>query len=407
MIILRKKYLEYIQRFYDSNLIKVLTGIRYAGKSTLLKQIQQELLTKYNISKDHIIAINFEETKYANLKSFIEVEDYILSFIKDDNKYYIFLDEIQHIDEFERMLASLKASKNVSIFITGSNSKLLSGSLATLLVGRCKEFKIMPFSYLEFIQYYKENNLEMPIEPLTNYIKYGGMPQRIDYVIEEDIKNYLLSIYENIIEKDICNQKNNINKELFNTISRYIITNATKEFSASSIVKYYNKNNSNKIYEKQIYRYLEKMEEACLISRVRRYDIATKRTLQKIEKHYLIDNGFLFACSDTNQIFLAHGLENIIYNELILRGYDVRIGKTYKGEIDFVAMKFGKKCFIQVCYSLADENVVKREFSAYDSVRDNSPKFVMSMDRLDFSHNQITHINIEEWLLNKVDIFLI
>lgn len=149
------------------------------------------------------------------------------------------------------------------------------------------------------------------------------------------------------------------------------------------------------------------MEEACLISRVRRYDIATKRTLQKIEKHYLIDNGFLFACSDTNQIFLAHGLENIIYNELILRGYDVRIGKTYKGEIDFVAMKFGKKCFIQVCYSLADENVVKREFSAYDSVRDNSPKFVMSMDRLDFSHNQITHINIEEWLLNKVDIFLI
>lgn len=407
MIILRKKYLEYIQRFYDSNLIKVLTGIRRAGKSILLKQIQQELLTKYNISKDHIIAINFEETKYANLKSFIEVEDYILSFIKDDNKYYIFLDEIQHIDEFERMLASLKASKNVSIFITGSNSKLLSGSLATLLVGRCKEFKIMPFSYLEFIQYYKENNLEMPIEPLTNYIKYGGMPQRIDYVIEEDIKNYLLSIYEGIIEKDICNQKNNIDKELFNTISRYIITNATKEFSASSIVKYYNKNNSDKIYEKQIYRYLEKMEEACLISRVRRYDIATKRTLQKIEKHYLIDNGFLFACSDTNQIFLAHGLENIIYNELILRGYDVRIGKTYKGEIDFVAMKFGKKCFIQVCYSLADENVVKREFSAYDSVRDNSPKFVMSMDRLDFSHNQITHINIEEWLLNKVDIFLI
>ena len=207
MIILRKKYLEYIQKFYDSNLIKVLTGIRYAGKSTLLKQIQQELLTKYNISKDHIIAINFEETKYANLKSFIEVEDYILSFIKDDNKYYIFLDEIQHIDEFERMLASLKASKNVSIFITGSNSKLLSGSLATLLVGRCKEFKIMPFSYLEFIQYYKENNLEMPIEPLTNYIKYGGMPQRIEYVIEEDIKNYLLSIYEGIMEKDICNQK--------------------------------------------------------------------------------------------------------------------------------------------------------------------------------------------------------
>ncbi len=327
--------------------------------------------------------------------------------IKDTNKYYIFLDKIQHVDQFKKTLASLKATQNVSIFITGSNSKLLSDSLATLLVGRFKEFKIMPFTYGEFIQYHRENNIEIPGDSLNNYIKYGGMPQRIDYQFEEDIKNYLQSIYNGIIEKDICNDKNHIDKEIFFNISRYIIINATKEFLASSIVKYYNKNNSDKIHEKQIYRYLDKMEEACLISRVRRYDIPTKRTLQKIEKHYLVDNGFLFACSDTNQIFLAHGLENIIYNELITRGYDVRIGKTYKDEIDFVAMKFGKKCFIQVAYSLADENVVKREFSAYDSVRDNSPKFVMSMDKLDFSYNHITHINIEDWLLNKVDIFLI
>lgn len=407
MIIIRNQYIEHIRRFYESNLIKVLTGIRRAGKSILLKQIQQELQTTNKIPADHIIYINFEESKYTKLNTFLEVEEYILSLIKDTNKYYIFLDEIQHIDQFERMLASLKAAQNVSIFITGSNSKLLSGSLATLLVGRCKEFKIMPFTYGEFIQYHRENNIEIPEDSLNNYIKYGGMPQRIDYQFEEDIKNYLQSIYNGIIEKDICNDKNHIDKEIFFNISRYIITNATKEFSASSIVKYYNKNNSDKIHEKQIYRYLDKMEEACLISRVRRYDIPTKRTLQKIEKHYLVDNGFLFACSDTNQIFLAHGLENIIYNELITRGYDVRIGKTYKGEIDFVAMKFGKKCFIQVAYSLADENVVKREFSAYDSVRDNSPKFVMSMDKLDFSHNQITHINIEDWLLNKVDIFLI
>lgn len=406
MLIKRTQYLENIRRFYESNLIKVLTGIRRCGKSVLLSQIKDELVSECGISKDHIISINFEDVKFSKIKGYVKLNDYILKQITDDNKYYIFLDEIQHVNQFEKTLASLKATQNVSIFVTGSNSKLLSGRLASLLVGRCKEFKIMPFTYNEFLNYYKENGLMLPEKPLQNYIRFGGMPQRMDYESEEDIKEYLKSIYYGIIDKDICNTKAKINKETFITLSKYIISNVTKGFSVTSIVDYYNQNNSGKIYNENVYRYLEKLEKACLISRVKRYDVATKRTLKHVEKQFVVDNGFMLACNDSNKIFIAHALENLVYNELLYRGYDVKIGKTYKGEIDFVAMKDGKKCFIQVAYLLSSDDVIEREFGAYDSVRDPSPKYVFSLDEYDMSKDGIIHFNIEEWLLNKVDVTL-
>lgn len=406
MLIKRTQYLENIRRFYESNLIKVLTGIRRCGKSVLLSQIKDELVSEHGISKDHIISINFEDVKFSKIKGYVKLNDYVLKQITDDDKYYIFLDEIQHVNQFEKTLASLKATQNVSIFVTGSNSKLLSGRLASLLVGRCKEFKIMPFTYNEFLNYYKENGLMLPEKPLQNYIRFGGMPQRMDYESEEDIKEYLKSIYYGIIDKDICNTKAKINKETFITLSKYIISNVTKEFSVTSIVDYYNQNNSDKIYNENVYRYLEKLEKACLISRVKRYDVATKRTLKHVEKQFVVDNGFMLACNDSNKIFIAHALENLVYNELLYRGYDVKIGKTYKGEIDFVAMKDGKKCFIQVAYLLSSDDVIEREFGAYDSVRDPSPKYVLSLDEYDMSKDGIIHFNIEEWLLNKVDVTL-
>lgn len=406
MLIKRTQYLENIRRFYESNLIKVLTGIRRCGKSVLLSQIKDELVSEHGISKDHIISINFEDVKFSKIKGYVKLNDYVLKQITDDDKYYIFLDEIQHVNQFEKTLASLKATQNVSIFVTGSNSKLLSGRLASLLVGRCKEFKIMPFTYNEFLNYYKENGLMLPEKPLQNYIRFGGMPQRMDYESEEDIKEYLKSIYYGIIDKDICNTKAKINKETFITLSKYIISNVTKEFSVTSIVDYYNQNNSDKIYNENVYRYLEKLEKACLISRVKRYDVATKRTLKHVEKQFVVDNGFMLACNDSNKIVIAHALENLVYNELLYRGYDVKIGKTYKGEIDFVAMKDGKKCFIQVAYLLSSDDVIEREFGAYDSVRDPSPKYVLSLDEYDMSKDGIIHFNIEEWLLNKVDVTL-
>ena len=406
MFIKRTKYLDLIRRFYDSSLIKVLTGIRRCGKSVLLSQIKEEIKETYNIDEDHIISINFEDVSFTNLKNYIKLNNFIIKKIKDKNKYYIFLDEIQNVRNFEKTLASLKATQNVSIFVTGSNSKLLSGRLSSLLVGRCKEFKILPFSYTEFLQYYKENNLPLPLQPLNNYIRLGGMPQRFDYDNEDDIKDYLISLFNGIIDKDICNSRSNINKENFTTLAKYIISNATKEFSATSISDYFNKMNNGNITRENIYRYLEKLEQACLISRVKRYDIASKRTLRLIEKHFVIDNGFFLACSQSNNILISHALENLIYNELIYRGYEIKIGKTYKGEIDFVVTKNNTKCFIQVAYLLSDESIIKREFSAFSSIKDSAPKYVFSLDQFDMSQDGIKHINIEDFLLNKIDIVL-
>ena len=406
MLIKRTKYLDLIRRFYDSSLIKVLTGIRRCGKSVLLSQIKEEIKEAYNIDEDHIISINFEDVSFTNLRNYIKLNNFIIKKIKDKNKYYIFLDEIQNVRNFEKTLASLKATQNVSIFVTGSNSKLLSGRLSSLLVGRCKEFKILPFSYTEFLEYYKENNLPLPLQPLNNYIRLGGMPQRFDYDNEDDIKDYLISLFNGIIDKDICNSRSNINKENFTTLAKYIISNATKEFSAASISDYFNKMNNGNITRENIYRYLEKLEQACLISRVKRFDIASKRTLKLIEKHFVIDNGFFLACSQSNNILISHALENLIYNELIYRGYEIKIGKTYKGEIDFVVTKNNTKCFIQVAYLLSDESIIKREFSAFSSIKDSAPKYVFSLDQFDMSQNGIKHINIEDFLLNKVDIVL-
>lgn len=406
MFIKRTKYLDLIRRFYDSSLIKVLTGIRRCGKSVLLSQIKEEIKETYNIDEDHIISINFEDVSFTNLRNYIKLNNFIIKKIKDKNKYYIFLDEIQNVRNFEKTLASLKATQNVSIFVTGSNSKLLSGRLSSLLVGRCKEFKILPFSYTEFLQYYKENNLPLPLQPLNNYIRLGGMPQRFDYDNEDDVKDYLISLFNGIIDKDICNSRSNINKENFTTLAKYIISNATKEFSATSISDYFNKMNNGNITRENIYRYLEKLEQACLISRVKRFDIASKRTLRLIEKHFVIDNGFFLACSQSNNILISHALENLIYNELIYRGYEIKIGKTYKGEIDFVVTKNNTKCFIQVAYLLSDESIIKREFSAFSSIKDSAPKYVFSLDQFDMSQDGIKHINIEDFLLNKIDIVL-
>lgn len=406
MEIQRTAYLDKIRKYYDSNLIKVLTGVRRCGKSILLEQIKNEIISSGVSDEGHIIAINFEDVAYAKITNYLKLNAYILKRIKDKKKYYIFLDEIQHVKQFEKVLSSLKATQNVSIFVTGSNSKLLSGRLASLLVGRCKEFKIFPFSYAEYLNYHTYNNLPLPEDSIQDFIRYGGMPQRLDYDNENDIKDYLSSLLNGIIDKDICNPKSKVDKESFKVVAKYILNNIGKQFSVTNILESYNRQNDNKLYRETIYRYLQKMESACLINRVDRYDIASKRNLKSIEKQYAIDPGFVLCVSNSNQIPVTHILENIVYNELIYRGYIVLTGKTYKGEIDFVAMKDGKKCFIQVAYLLSSEEVIDREFEAFNSVRDSAPKYVFSLDSFDMSRNSITHLNIKKWLEQKVDIVL-
>lgn len=403
----RELYLSQIRKYYELDLIKVLTGVRRSGKSIILKQIIEELKAKTD--DEHIIYMNFEDFEFEEIDTAKKLHEFIKSKITDSEKYYIFFDEIQHVKEFEKVLASFRATLNCSLFVTGSNSKLLSGELATLLVGRTVEFKIMPFSYSEVIQLYSENKKEIPQDFIYDYIKWGGLPQRFDFTEEKDIKNYIESVFKGIVEKDIYKRDSDIEKYKFNTISGYVLSNAGKEFSAQNIVNYYNNQNEankNTFEKKTIYNYLEKLEKAYLISRVKRFNIVGKEILKTIEKQYAIDTGFRTINTNLVNYEDTFFLENIIYNELILRGYSVYTGKTYKGEIDFVAIDGKKKCFIQVSYLMPTEEIIRREFDAFKPIKDASPKYVLSFDKIDLSHDGIIHLNIEDFLLHKKDLLL-
>ncbi|MCI5606116.1 MAG: ATP-binding protein [Treponema sp.] len=407
MKIKRDFYLNKIRPYYELDLIKVLTGVRRSGKSILLSQIRDEFIAS-GTDLNHIIEINFEDLSFESIKNYKQLNNYILKKIKDDEKYYIFLDEIQHVKNFEKVLSSLRATQKCSIFITGSNSKLLSGKMASLLVGRCIEFRILPFSFKEAFDYLtlleKKPN---PDSLIIDYVSWGGFPLRFSFENENDVKNYLEQTYNGIIDKDIVTEKSKINREKFLKFSSYIMANAGKDFSGKNITNYFKNENNEDFEKKMIYRYLDKMEKACLISRVKRFNIVGKKSLTYIEKQYAVDSGFRMINTNLVNFEDTFFLENVIYNELILRGYEVFTGKTYKSEIDFVAIDGKKKCFIQVAYYLQGKETIEREFGAFNAISDSSPKYVLSLDRFDYSRDGIGHLNIVDFLLGKKDIALI
>lgn len=400
----RETYLEQIRPYYESDIIKVITGVRRAGKSILLDTIKEELIEQ-GVPQDHIIYINFENLDYDYIVDAADLNKEIKSRISDENKYYIFLDEIQHIENFEKALASFRATLNVSLFVTGSNSTLLAGELATLLTGRTVEFEILPFSFYEMKQYYELNGKGFNDDLFLDYLKWGGFPLRFDYADEAAVHKYLLNLYESIVNRDIVGKTKSADRKAFMDISLYILANAGKELSIENIIETYKKNNKE-ISKRTVYNYLERMKKAYLIHGVGRYNIVGKSALSNKEKQYAIDMGFRTINTNTINYEDTYFLENIIYNELITRGYTVFAGKTYKGEIDFVAIRNSKKCFIQVSYLLASENTIKREFGAYDKITDASPKYVMSLDKIDMSRNGIIHVNIIDFLLRRVDLML-
>lgn len=402
--LIRETYLEQIRPYYESDIIKVITGVRRAGKSILLETIRDEL-KECGVDEQHIIYINFEDLDYDYIIDASDLNKEIKTKIKDNEKYFIFLDEIQHIEQFEKALASLRATLNVSLFVTGSNSALLSGELSTLLTGRTVEFEILPFSFYEMKLYYELNGKEFSTDLFTDYLKWGGFPLRFDYSEEAAVHTYLSNLYESIVNRDIVGKTKSADKKAFMDISLYILANAGKELSIDNIIETYAKEN-REISRRTIYNYLERMKKAYLIHGVSRYNIIGKSALSNKEKQYAIDMGFRTINTNTINYEDTFFLENIIYNELITRGFTVFAGKTYKGEIDFVAIRNGKKCFIQVAYLLATEDTIRREFGAYDKITDASPKYVMSLDKIDMSHDGIIHLNIIDFLLRKTDLIL-
>lgn len=401
----RETYLSQIRPYYEADLIKVITGVRRSGKSVLLESIRDELIES-GIDTDHIIYINLEDMDYEYILTASDLNSEIKNHINDKAKYYIFLDEIQHVTGFEKALASFRASLNVSIFVTGSNSVLLSGEMATLLTGRTVEFEILPFSFYEMKEYYELNNKSFNDDLFFEYLKWGGFPLRFDFTDEPSIKRYITNLYEGIINRDIVTRRSKINQKTFKDISLYILSNAGKEFSAENVMEYYNRTSKEKISLRTIYNYLDKMKKAYLLHGVSRYNLVGKASLSNREKYYATDMGFRTINTNTINYEDTFFLENIVYNELLSQGFTVFTGKTYKSEIDFVAIKNSKKCFIQVSYLLSDQKTIQREFGAFSPISDASPKYVISLDKIDLSHDGISHINMIDFLLHRKELAL-
>ncbi len=398
-MLLRENYLKKIRGFYNSDLIKILVGIRRCGKSIILEQIRNELRTEYKVDSEHIIFINFEFIKFEELLDYRKLNCYIKDKIKDDKKYYLFLDEVQNVDAFEKVVNSLRATvKNLSIFLTGSNSKMLSDELSTVLSGRYVLFRIYPLSYKEYISLTNRDGYDL--NSFWDYANWGGLPNRCEFNNTTDIKNYLHSVYDSIILRDVVRRLNLKDTFLFDLIFQYLIETIGTEFSSQDIINYLRRENKS-ISNETLYTYVDALCRALIVERVYRYDISGKGVLKTLNKYYATDLGIAQIKNNNAEFKNYIVLENIVYNELKIRDYDVYIGKSKKGEIDFLAKKDGKTNYIQVTYELdGNSDAMEREFGAFNYISDDNPKYVISMDKKDLSRDGIIHLNLIDFLLS-------
>ena len=398
-MIKREMYMKRIRPFIGNDLIKVMTGIRRAGKSVMLELIQEELIDS-GIDADNFICINFEDLRNVHLLNAIALHEEILKRAEQTTgKVYLFFDEIQEVEDWEKCINSFRVSLDCDIYITGSNAKLLSGELATYLGGRYVEFVIYPFSFLEFLELYHIVNSTASVQQcFQKYLLVGGMPYLSNIRYEEEpSKQYLSDLFNSVQLKDIVKRNKIRDVDLLERIIAYVMANVGTTFSASSLVKFL-KNEHRTTSTDTVLNYIKYCCDSYLFYQVKREDLQGKQILATNEKYYIADHGIREAVFGGNMRDINLILENIVYMELVRRGYKVTVGKTGTKEIDFVCDQRGEKLYVQVAYLLADESTVNREFGVYESIRDNFPKYVVTMDEIDMSRNGIKHRNIRDFL---------
>lgn len=397
-MIRRELYISKIRPFMGKDIVKVLTGIRRCGKSVMLELIKEEL-KENGIDESTFLSVNFESKSVDYVKSVDLTYAYIRDFAKNHSgKIYLFLDEIQELKDWEKVINSCMIDFDCDIYITGSNARLLSGELATYLAGRYVEFMIYPFSFKEAVKMLPEKS---ETEAFQIYLRQGGMPFLYQFPMDEDsVRQYLGDIYDSIILKDIISRYKIRDTEQFKRMLMYFISNIGNAFSAARITKYM-KSEYRGISNETLYNYIDYCKSACLFHLVSRQDLTGKKLLQFQEKIYLTDHGIREAIYGNNFRDINQTLENIVYMELLRRGYTVCVGKNNSHEVDFVAEKNGEKEYYQVTYLLASEETIQREFGAFKGIDDNYPKYVLSLDEFDFGRNGYRHMNIRSFLLEE------
>lgn len=399
----RSKYYNRIDKFIDKPVIKVITGVRRSGKSTLLKLLQSKL-ERRGINKENIIYINFESMKFYNVRTSKTFYDYVIDLAASKSKVYLFFDEIQLVDKWEEAINSFLVDLDADIYVTGSNSNMLSSELSTLLTGRYVQFRLYPLSLNEMIRF--QEVLKNKSDKVTlgwKYIRQGGFPAIHVAEYDEETSYIILNdIYDSIVLRDVVQRYNIRNIELLNRIMKYIMDNVGNTFSAKSISDYF-KSQYRKVDITTIYNYIDALVSSFIIEKVNRYDVHGKEILKTQEKFYLADQGIQHAVFGYRDRNISGVLENIVYNELVRRGYSVFIGKIKDKEIDFVAEKKNEKLYVQVTYKMESEKTVKREFEPLLMVRDHYPKYVVSMDEVfDDNIEGIKHINLIEFITSSL-----
>ena len=404
----RELYLNKIRGFYnDTETIKVITGIRRCGKSSLLENISEEL-KENGIKEENIIEINLDKRPNRNIKTPEQLDELIASYITDDDFKYIFLDEIQNVKGFEEIIESYRSEKRYSIFITGSNSYLLSGELATKITGRKIEIDMLPLTFYEYIDMKKFLNIETKgsiYEEFEQYIREGGFPGALNYTNEQDRKLYVQNILNDIFIKDIKANQKIKNSENFKNIQRYIINNFGSMISANSIQKYYNSININ-IDIRTIEKYLSILSDAKIIYPCNTFDIKSKISLSGEKKYYLADLSIYFLYNTDNRINYGPVLENILHNYLISKGYSLSVGKIGKLEIDFIARYQNDNYFyIQVSKNIDDEKTAEREYRPFYDIKDMYPRYLFLLDLiLKDNIDGIKNVNIAKFIANNQDL---
>ncbi len=397
-MLIREKYLNKIRDFYnETSLIKIIYGLRRSGKSVILTQIMDEI-KQQGIDEQQIIYINFESLDYSFIKNAKELNDYIKSLAKGKSKYYVFLDEIQKVEEFEKGINSLRITNQFSIFITGSNSKMTFLELSTDLSGRYVSFRVQPLTFKEIVEF-KNVKKEDYKKLLLDIFEWGSLPQRFSFDNERAKLNYISDVYDSILLKDVVERLNIKDITSFNKILQYVLETEGREFSAVNVLNYL-KSEHHEIATDTLYNYLEALCSTFIMNKVYRYDIQGKSVLKTLNKYYASDLGVKKIKMNNKEVNYSISLENIVYNDLISKGYEVYIGKNKKGEVDFVATKNKDLKYIQVSYSLSEEETREREFGAYAGINDSYPRYIISLDEEDYSRDGIKHINIFDFLMN-------
>lgn len=394
-MIYREHYIQPVREFYESDLIKIITGIRRSGKSVILQQIMEEIGQK----TDNIISLNFEDKRVsANITNSSALIEYVEKNRKEE-KCYLFFDEVQVLDGWQEACKTLRLY-DCSLFITGSNSKLLSGEFTKELSGRYVSFRVRTFVYKEILEYAKELGKEVSV---TDYLVWGGFPNRFEFNTPEAQRRYLNDLDDTIIINDLMHRYKIRKESLFKQLVNYVLRFNSRIFSAKSIHDYIKKEHES-CSVNTIMKYLGYLEEAYIIEVVKQYSTRTKKELSFYAKIYDADVAFnSLRCMD-NRFDLTHNLENIIYNELIYMGYDVSVYNNLGREIDFIAQNGNKKYFVQVAYSVADDKAYTREFEAFKNIDNLSQKILITNDDIDYSTSVVRHIKLKDFLLmNSLD----